>query len=74
MVGIFNYHWSKIWLLPGTNKTMACGYEQLRYFLEPRLRSPMKGTDTLTGQLVQRDLKMPKWKKKLQNGLTNLKF
>ena len=45
-----------------------------RYFLEPKLRSSIKGTGTLEGHLVQRNLKVPIWKKKLWNGLTSLKF
>ena len=52
---------------------MNCS-EQIKYFLEPKVRSPMKGTGTLEGQFLQRNLKISTWKKKLWNGLTNLKF
>ena len=45
---------------------------QTRYFLEPKLRSPRKETSTLEGQLVQRDLEIPIWKKKVWNGFSNL--
>ena len=31
--------------------------EQLRYFVEAKLRSPMKGTDTLEKKLKHRNLK-----------------
>ena len=80
MVGLFNYHWSEIWLLPGINKSIACckviyiTTNKLRYFLEPKLRSPKKATGTLEGQLIQRNLPIPIWKKTLGNGLTNLNF
>ena len=42
--------------------------KQIRYFLKPKLRSPMKGTGTLEEQLVQRNLKIFIWKKKIWNG------
>lgn len=49
---------------------MACckpftSQQTTKIFLEPKLRSPMKGTNTLEGQLLQRNLKIPMWKKKL---------
>ena len=49
---------------------MACckpftSQQTTKIFLEPKLRSPMKGTDTLEGRLLQRNLKIPIWKKKL---------
>ena len=48
---------------------MACckpftSQQTTKIFLEPKLRS-MKGTDTLEGRLLQRNLKIPMWKKKL---------
>ena len=39
--------------------------EQIRCFLEPKLKSPINGTSTLEGQLIQRKLKSPIWKKRL---------
>ena len=36
-----------------------------KIFFRTKIKSPMKGTDTLDRQLGQRDLKMPIWKKKL---------
>ena len=44
------------------------------FFPEPKLRSPIKGTGTLERHLVQRNLKVLIWNKKLWNGLTSLKF
>ena len=43
-------------------------------FLGPKLRSPMKDTNTLEGKLAQINLKIPMFKKKFWNRLTSLKF
>ena len=39
--------------------------EQIRCFLEPKLKSPINGTSTLEGQLIQRKIKSPILKKRL---------
>ena len=59
----------KAWLVvkqDASQQTKRC------FFPEPKLRSPIKGTGTLERHLVQRNLKVPIWNKKLWNG--SLKF
>ena len=74
MLGYFNYNWSEIWLLLETKRTWLAVQSYDLQQTNKIFSSPMKGTGILEGQLVHRNLKISTWKKKLWNGLTNLKF